>query len=103
MKGATTALAPVLDWTTAPPHATAPATQTTTSTRATRGLTHLDVASCWITTRLFPKRRVAAVELDAASCLKLSAAIHMVIHVVDGVTIKTVILIMIFVVSRLTA
>mmetsp|Transcript_473 Transcript_473/g.1186 ORF Transcript_473/g.1186 Transcript_473/m.1186 type:complete len:248 (-) Transcript_473:782-1525(-) len=104
---ATTALAPVsLDWTMIldrPPHATAPATQTTFPTRATRGLSHLDVASCWITTRLFPKRRVAAVELDAASCLNsMIAAIHMVIHVVDGVTIIPIVM-MSFVVSRRTA
>mmetsp|Transcript_9772 Transcript_9772/g.44511 ORF Transcript_9772/g.44511 Transcript_9772/m.44511 type:complete len:245 (+) Transcript_9772:1834-2568(+) len=104
---ATTALAPVsLDWTMIldrPPHATAPATQQTLPTRATRGLTHLDVASCWITTRLFPKRRVAAVELDAASCLK-NAAIHMVIHVVDGVTLNLIpIVSRSFVVSRRTA
>ena len=72
---ATTALAPVLDRTAAPPHATAPATQTTMATRATRGLTHLNVASCWITARLFPKRRVAAVELDAASCSSFSGDI----------------------------
>ena len=102
---ATTALAPVsLDWTLIldrPPHATAPATQTMMATRATRGLTHLDVASCWITARLFPKRRVAAVELDAASCLK-NAAIHMVIHVVDGVTSIPIVM-MSIVVSRRTA
>ena len=101
---ATTALATaLLHWTAASTHATAPAIQQTMATRATRGLTHLDAASCWITTRLFPKRRVAAVELDAASCLNsMIAAIHMVIHVVDGVTIIPIVM-MSFVVSRRTA